>query len=102
MADTRLPASLRVKMVDAVLYPTIYESFYDRPGVAIQQQPGYNRTIVRKPATKPAARCLDKSRPPGMPPKPPPRTRRAARRFTRRPRTAPCASLINPGSSFPS
>ncbi|NEW35743.1 ABC transporter permease [Nocardia cyriacigeorgica] len=35
VADTPLPASLRVKMVDAELYPTIYESFYDRPGVGM-------------------------------------------------------------------
>ncbi|MFI5720166.1 permease-like cell division protein FtsX [Nocardia sp. NPDC051750] len=35
VSETPLPASLRVKMTDASLYPTIYEQFYDRPGVGM-------------------------------------------------------------------
>jgi len=34
VSATPLPASLRVKMTDAELYPTIYEQFYAEPGVA--------------------------------------------------------------------
>ncbi|WP_040791678.1 permease-like cell division protein FtsX [Nocardia paucivorans] len=33
VSETLFPASLRVKMVDASLYPMIYEQFVDRPGV---------------------------------------------------------------------
>ncbi|MFI9533133.1 permease-like cell division protein FtsX [Nocardia fusca] len=35
VSETPLPASLRVKMTDASLYPTIYEQFYERPGVGM-------------------------------------------------------------------
>lgn len=35
VSETPLPASLRVKMADAALYPTIYEQFYERPGVGM-------------------------------------------------------------------
>ncbi|WP_067462364.1 permease-like cell division protein FtsX [Nocardia amamiensis] len=35
VSETPLPASLRVKMKNAQLYPTIYEKFYDRPGVGM-------------------------------------------------------------------
>ncbi|WP_328387569.1 permease-like cell division protein FtsX [Nocardia sp. NBC_00416] len=35
VSETPLPASLRVKMSDASLYPTIYEQFYGRPGVGM-------------------------------------------------------------------
>lgn len=35
VSETPLPASLRVKMSDASLYPTIYEQFYGQPGVGM-------------------------------------------------------------------
>ncbi|MFD4402624.1 permease-like cell division protein FtsX [Nocardia sp. NPDC058499] len=35
VSETPLPASLRVKMSDASLYPTIYEQFSDSPGVGM-------------------------------------------------------------------
>ncbi|WP_028479732.1 permease-like cell division protein FtsX [Nocardia sp. CNY236] len=35
VSETPLPASLRVKMEDAQLYPTIYATFADRPGVGV-------------------------------------------------------------------
>ncbi|GAA5069530.1 permease-like cell division protein FtsX [Nocardia callitridis] len=35
VSETPLPASLRVKMKDASLYPTIYAKFFDRPGVGM-------------------------------------------------------------------
>lgn len=35
VSETPLPASLRVKMTDAALYPTIYERFADRAGVGM-------------------------------------------------------------------
>ncbi|MEV6554124.1 permease-like cell division protein FtsX [Nocardia sp. NPDC051756] len=35
VSETPLPASLRVKMKNAELYPQIYEKFYQRPGVGM-------------------------------------------------------------------
>ncbi|MFF3222977.1 permease-like cell division protein FtsX [Nocardia suismassiliense] len=35
VSETPLPASLRVKMRNAELYPSIYEKFYQRPGVGM-------------------------------------------------------------------
>ncbi|MBF6350926.1 MULTISPECIES: permease-like cell division protein FtsX [Nocardia] len=35
VSETPLPASLRVKMTDAALYPTIYEQFSESPGVGM-------------------------------------------------------------------
>ncbi|WP_280422989.1 permease-like cell division protein FtsX [Nocardia carnea] len=35
VSETPLPASLRVKMTDASLYPTIYEQFSESPGVGM-------------------------------------------------------------------